>query len=207
MPKYTGFILIILLFILFLFIPSFAADEITITTYYPSPYGSYRELTTDSNTYLAISSGSVGIGTTTPGAFKLYVNGNTHIQGNLSKTGGSFDIMHPDPAKEKDGWRLRHSFVESPTRGDNLYRWIAEVENKEAVIILPSYFKYLNENIQAWVSAKGHFGRAYAEVDSAINKLMIKADTDGPYHVLVIGTRKDRHVVNFDLLGIEYQQK
>ncbi|MFA5090461.1 MAG: hypothetical protein WC510_05485 [Candidatus Omnitrophota bacterium] len=45
----------------------FAADEITITTYHPSPAGQYKKLTTRSNTYLATDSGHVGIGTTSAG--------------------------------------------------------------------------------------------------------------------------------------------
>lgn len=53
----------------------FAQEEsITITTYYPSPYGSYNELTTTGDTYLAIDSGSqVGIGTADTNSYKLYV--------------------------------------------------------------------------------------------------------------------------------------
>ena len=50
------------------------AEEITLTTYYPAPYGAYEELTTTGNTYLATDSGSVGIGTTGPGSGKLAVN-------------------------------------------------------------------------------------------------------------------------------------
>jgi hypothetical protein len=42
------------------------AEEITLTTYYPAPYGAYDELTTTGNAYLATTSGNaVGIGTTT----------------------------------------------------------------------------------------------------------------------------------------------
>ncbi len=55
--------------LVFIFMPFllYAADEtLTITTYYPSPYGSYNEFKVASNTYLAYSSGSVGIGTTNP---------------------------------------------------------------------------------------------------------------------------------------------
>ena len=43
--------------------------------YYPAPYGSYAELTTTSNTYLATEGGNVGIGTTAPGSAKLAVIG------------------------------------------------------------------------------------------------------------------------------------
>jgi len=55
-----------------------AEETITITTYYPSPYGVYNELTTYSNTYLARTSGSVGIGTINPQA-KLEVVGGVKI--------------------------------------------------------------------------------------------------------------------------------
>ena len=53
--------------ILFLFIEAYAqtqTDTIVISTYYPSPYGSYNKLTTKSDTFLATDNGSVGIGTT-----------------------------------------------------------------------------------------------------------------------------------------------
>ena len=60
----------------------FAADEtLTITTYYPSPYGSYNQLTTTGDTYLATTSANkVGIGTTSP-AEKLEVSGNIKLSG------------------------------------------------------------------------------------------------------------------------------
>jgi len=48
--------------------PVQAADEsLTLETYYPAPYGAYAELTTTSNTSLAIDADKrVGIGTTNP---------------------------------------------------------------------------------------------------------------------------------------------
>lgn len=64
-----------LFFTLALFSLAFSEESITITTYYPSPYGSYNELSTTGDTYLAIDSGSnVGIGTTSP-LSKLYIEG------------------------------------------------------------------------------------------------------------------------------------
>ncbi|MBI3083697.1 MAG: hypothetical protein HYY90_04980, partial [Candidatus Omnitrophica bacterium] len=36
------------------------AEEIALTTYYPSPRGVYQELRTTGNTYLATQSGNVG---------------------------------------------------------------------------------------------------------------------------------------------------
>ena len=50
------------------------AEEITLTTYYPAPYGVYEELTTTGNTYLATDSGNVGIGTVNP-QLDLDING------------------------------------------------------------------------------------------------------------------------------------
>ena len=84
---------LILLFVLALFSPSFAAPEtVTITTYYPSPYGSYLKVTSDQiavgSGYRAsviptnglIVEGQVGIGQITAGSYggtqtELDVNG------------------------------------------------------------------------------------------------------------------------------------
>ncbi len=49
------------------------AENLTLTTYYPSPRGMYKELRTTDNTYLATTAGRVGIGTTSP-AYALDVS-------------------------------------------------------------------------------------------------------------------------------------
>ena len=72
-------------------VSSIAEETITLTTYYPAPYGAYEELTTTGNTYLATDSGSVGIGTTNPGG-PLEVRRSSDGSG-LFKIGGNGDYM------------------------------------------------------------------------------------------------------------------
>lgn len=179
------------------------ATEISgVNTYLTNKYN-----LVESNSFVVTSNGNVGIGTTVP-VYTLEVMGTGRVSGAFSKGSGSFDIPHPDPEKEKQGWHLRHSFVEAPTRGDNLYRWVVNVVNKTALIPLPDYFKYLNENVQVWVSSQGHWGCAYGAADPELTLITITADTDGPYNVLAVGTRKDKVAKEgFDPLGIEYQKK
>ncbi len=75
MPKPINIMGIVVFFIFVLFSLSFAVDEtMTITTYYPSPYGSYNKLYVASN---------VGIGTTAPG-FELSVAQNMTMGGDVT---------------------------------------------------------------------------------------------------------------------------
>ena len=112
------------------------------------------------------------------------------VVGCLVKGSGSFNIVHPSPEKCKTH-RLHHSFVESPTRGDNLYRWSIETKSCSYSLRLPSYFKYLNENTTVKISPANHFGKAYGEISEDGNILNICSDSDGRYNVLAIGTRCD----------------
>jgi Collagen triple helix repeat (20 copies) len=142
---------------------------------------------------------------------RIEYNGNTTIAGNLtvsgsvSKASGTFDIPHPDPEKEAKGMRLRHSFVESPTRGDNIYRYQVQVLHGVALIELPDYFRHLNEDPQIWITPVGQFGQGYGEVDGELREATIRADRDGIYNVLLIATRKDGLArTAWDHLGTEY---
>ena len=136
----------------------------------------------------------IGFGGAGAGANQTVIgNGSTthtKLCGALSKASGTFIIPHPDPAK-RETKDLQHSFVESPTEGDNLYRYSVEVTNNKSVIELPDYYRYLNKNDMVWTSPVGHFGNAYGRVTSDQRCLEICANTDGQYNLLLIGTRKD----------------
>jgi len=64
------------------------AEDVTVTTYYPSPRGNYQTLNSTGQTNLATGGGSVLIGTSLPtGVFSLEVAGNERVGGNLTVTG------------------------------------------------------------------------------------------------------------------------
>jgi len=147
---------------------------------------------------IVIGYGATGCGTGTT----VIGNSSTSsscVCGCFRKTSGSFRIVHPEPAK-KNKW-LFHSFVESPTEGDNVYRWTVDISNCRCSLPLPSYYKYLNKNDMSWVKPVGHFGDAFAEVDEKQENLIICSNKDGQYNVLLIGTRKDEAVKEWE--GVE----
>lgn len=57
-----------------------STEQLTLTTYYPSPYGVYDQLRATNNALLAYTAGAVGVGTTAPTA-KFHVVGNSLITG------------------------------------------------------------------------------------------------------------------------------
>jgi hypothetical protein len=120
--------------------------------------------------------------------------GTTFVEG-FSKTSGTFRISHPNPTKNETHY-LQHSFVESPTEGDNIYRFVVDVVNGEASISLPDYYKFLNKNTQIWVTPENGFGIAYGKIDESEENIIILANQDMKYNVLVIGTRKDEDAIN-----------
>lgn len=117
---------------------------------------------------------------------------NTTCVNTLSKQAGTFTIPHPDPAKTAYK-ELSHSFVESPTRGDNIYRFTIRTMSCEATLKLPDYYKHLNEDTQIFIAPKDNLGSAYGEIDAAEENISITSNEDGLFNVLVIGTRKDSY--------------
>jgi hypothetical protein len=119
----------------------------------------------------------------------------------LTKLGGSFRIDHPDPVKRDSTW-LFHSFVESPTAGDNIYRYTIETKNCCASMELPDYFKFLNCDETMKIAPVDHFGRAFGEIDETQSCVTFTSNCDGKYNVLIFGTRKDPMAVE-GWLGVE----
>lgn len=115
----------------------------------------------------------------------------------------TFAIPHPDP--EKVGWELKHSTVESPTAGDNLYRYVIEIleeeEDRDIYFDLPSYWKFLNRDGQIWVNPIRHRGSAWGEISEGGWSYVVNASVAGKYSVLIMGTRKDKNVTNWDETG------
>lgn len=108
----------------------------------------------EAGSYGVIARGSVGIyaapttGNTIAGLF----GGDVQVQGNLTKSSGSFKIDHPlDPANKY----LYHSFVESPDM-KNIYDGTVALDGKgEAVVSMPEYFSALNQDFRYQLTAIG----------------------------------------------------
>ena len=160
-------------------------------------FGDYSIAHGSCNTVSGNYSSAFGCGLNASSACTFYVNnlcviGNAAIVGTVSKGGGFFKIPHPDPIKAEAGKFLKHSFVESPTSGDNIYRFNVTTSNCSASIELPDYYNLLNGNDQVWVSPIFHFGSAYGFINENQTSLSICSNADGDYNVLLIGTRKDK---------------
>jgi len=129
--------------------------------------------------------------------YDITVDGDIHIVGNMDTPAGKqFKIPHPNQSKP-EGTYLIHRNVETPTAGDNLYRWIVDVEDGRAAIKLPDYYEFLNKDDMVLVFPKKHFGRAYGLIDDKQDTLTVYADTDGQYNIILIGTRKDKAAAKY----------
>lgn len=82
----------------------------------------------------------------------VYVTGDLHVEGTLSKGTGSFKIDHPlDPANKY----LYHSFVESPDMKNVYDGQVTLDENGEAWVTLPDYFQALNKDYRYQLTSIG----------------------------------------------------
>ena len=113
------------------------------------------------------------------------------VNGSITKTAGSFVI--PDPTRQ--GYSIKHCFVESPTAGDTLYRWLFSTVSCRFDYKLPSWFNDLNTDPQIWVQPQEFYqqGRGYVRGST----LSIETTADGIFEVLCVATRKDKGAVDF----------
>jgi len=160
--------------------------------------------------YLAVTSGNyggqIGRGTNATansiqiGAAATY--GTTvHVPGTFTAGTKTFEIPHP---AKKDTHVLRHGCYEGPVSGGTIYRFTVTAKKGAAVIDLPDYFNHLNKDVDIFCQAEKHFGRAYGEMNG--EQIKITADTDGVYKILVLGTRCDDAVQDWDIRGVERLQ-
>ena len=126
----------------------------------------------------------------------LNASGNLAINGSLSKGSGSFDIPHP-VLEDK---RLRHSFIEGPY-ADLIYRGTVTLGVEPVTICMDEQYgmaegtwKALNTNPWSMVSASGKL------VEWSLNecKLTITGDEGTVCQWMVIGERKDQHMIDTD---------
>lgn len=142
------------------------------------------------------TSSSTSDGSTTELMRLTTSSGNLQVQGSLSKGSGSFDIPHP----VAEGKRLRHSFIEGPY-ADLIYRGTVTLGAEPVTICMDEQYgmtegtwKALNTNPWSMVSASGKL------VEWSLDecKLTITGDEGTVCQWMVIGERKDQHMIDTD---------
>jgi len=123
------------------------------------------------------------------GTYGVYSLGNLHVQGTLSKTGGTFKIDHPlDPERRY----LQHSFVESPDMMNVYNGNVVTDDGGRAVVELPTYFEALNRDFRYQLTVIGRFAQAIVEEEMAGNRFVIRTNLAGvKVSWQVTGIRKD----------------
>lgn len=102
--------------------------------------------------------------------------GNVKIQGDLTKTSGSFMIDHPlDPANKT----LSHSFVESPDMMNVYNGNVVLDKNGEAWVQLPEWFESLNKDYRYQLTCIGGFAPVYIASEIADNRFQIGGGKPG----------------------------
>jgi len=123
-----------------------------------------------------------------------FFEGRVHVNGNLSKSSGSFKIDHPlDPANKY----LYHSFVESPDMM-NVYNGNI-ITNGEgyATVQLPEWFEALNKDFRYQLTVIGQFAQAIVAEEVENNRFVIRTDKPNvKVSWQVTGIRKDPYAEN-----------
>jgi hypothetical protein len=117
--------------------------------------------------------------------------GDVSVNGNLTKTTGTFKIDHPlDPENRY----LYHSFVESPDMM-NIYNGnITTDENGDAVVEMPDYFDALNKDFRYQLTVIGTFAQAIIAREMKGNRFVIKTNAASvKVSWMVTGVRHDAY--------------
>ena len=118
-----------------------------------------------------------------------YFEGNTHINGTLSKAGGTFKIDHPqDPANKY----LVHSFVESPDMMNVYNGNIVTDANGNAMIELPAYFQAENKDFKYQLTV----------IDNSNDFVMAKVSSEVNNNTFSIKTSKPNVKVSWQVTGV-----
>jgi len=106
----------------------------------------------------------------------VYIHANLHVDGTVSKGGGSFQIDHPlDPANKY----LYHSFVESPDMMNVYNGNITTNKGGVATVVLPEYFEALNRDFRYQLTVIGQFAQAIVAQEINHGRFMIKTSKPG----------------------------
>ena len=128
--------------------------------------------------------------------------GSVDVQGNLTKSSGSFNIKHPKP-ELRDTHRLIHSFVESP-EADNLYSGTVTLVDGQATVNLDSLARmsdgtWVNLNTDARVFTSNETGWDATKGIISGNTLTItcqNATSTDTISFLIIARRIDEWIMN-----------
>jgi hypothetical protein len=113
------------------------------------------------------------VGNASAGHFAGRFEGDVQVNGNLSKSIGSFKIDHPIDPESK---YLYHSFVESPDMM-NIYNGNVTTDaNGDAVITLPDWFEALNKDFRYQLTVIGTFAQAIVAEKVKGNRFTIKTN-------------------------------
>jgi hypothetical protein len=152
----------------------------------PSTFGTWMTLGNTSaggatwNILSAASGNSEGAGnlafTNFNASSTIYIHSNLHVDGNVSKGGGSFKIDHPlDPANKF----LYHSFVESPDMMNVYNGNVVTDQHGVATVVLPDYFEALNRDFRYQLTVIGQFAQAIVGEEINRNRFTIRTDKPG----------------------------
>jgi hypothetical protein len=121
-----------------------------------------------------------------------YFDGRVHVAGNLTKSGGSFLIDHPDDPENRI---LRHSFVEGPEML-LIYKGRASLQEGMTTVELPGYFEGLAhpEGREIVLTCVGGYSPLYLDGEIADGRFTVRSAggaADQEFSWIVYAVRND----------------